>query len=272
MRRTSAASSCRTAFRMTGFAWAICSSRSNGTAQTSESSSAAALQVWQPVRDAVEPDDLAGHLVARHLLAPVLGEDADLQRADADRVQRDERAAGVEQHVALAQAALPLEQLVELPQVLGFEAGRQAVLAQRALDAVRLGAQRDDVRAGRGGACALAPGTQGNDRCLVRRGGGAVGLARGAHGCGSDAGRLGHMIGAWASRTLWQIKRAALEREPFAHSLTCAKLGWIRRPGRADLSRPVARRIVGAVRAARCPRDSEREATWATSSGTSGSS
>jgi hypothetical protein len=40
------------------------------------------------VDDAVQPDDLAGHLEARDLVAPVLGGDAGLEEAGADGIQR----------------------------------------------------------------------------------------------------------------------------------------------------------------------------------------
>jgi hypothetical protein len=43
------------------------------------------------VDDAVQPDDFAGHLKARHLVAPVLGGDAGLEEAGADGIERRER-------------------------------------------------------------------------------------------------------------------------------------------------------------------------------------
>ncbi len=93
--------------------------------------------------DAVEPDDLAGHLEARHLVAPVLGGHAGLEEARADGEERREGFAVAEQRAAALDLAARGDDVIDALQLLLVQAQRHAELAQVAvracdLDGVRI--------------------------------------------------------------------------------------------------------------------------------------
>src|SRR5574340_1187231 len=60
------------------------------------------LAVVRAAADAVGPDHVTRHMVSRHLLVAVVGDDLRLERAEADRVERARAVAGAKQRSALA--------------------------------------------------------------------------------------------------------------------------------------------------------------------------
>jgi hypothetical protein len=110
--------------------------RSKGITQTSASSSAIASQVWMVVDDAVQPDDLAGHLEAGDLVAAVLGGDAGLEEAGADGVQAGEPVSPLRNSGCAALDLAPVgHQVVDAVEFFRAQAHRHAQLAQVAVGA-----------------------------------------------------------------------------------------------------------------------------------------
>ena len=89
--------------------------------------------------DAVETKDFAGHLEAGHLVAAVLQDDVGFEGAGADRVDRLEAVARAVEMLLALDLAAGTDELVELVDLPGVKAERQAQLAQVALGAGRLG-------------------------------------------------------------------------------------------------------------------------------------
>ena len=88
--------------------------------------------------DAVEAEQLAGHLEAGHLVATVFEQDVGLEEAAADGVDRVETFAGAVKMVAAPDAAAGRDQVVEALQFVNAQAEGQAQLAQVAVGTGRL--------------------------------------------------------------------------------------------------------------------------------------
>jgi hypothetical protein len=87
---------------------------------------------------AIHADQIAQHVIARHLLAAVLGQHSRLARTRPDRVQRGERIACAVEQLAFLQANAFRNQFVELLQGILIQPERQAKLTHAAVAAVRL--------------------------------------------------------------------------------------------------------------------------------------
>jgi hypothetical protein len=85
------------------------------------------------VDDAVQADDLAGHLEARDLVAAVLGGHAGLEEARADGIQRGEGFAVAKQQAAALDLAARGHDVVDALHLLGIQAHGHAQLAQVAV-------------------------------------------------------------------------------------------------------------------------------------------
>jgi hypothetical protein len=80
--------------------------------------------------DAVEAQQLAGHLEARHLVAAVFRRDAGLEETRAHRVQRRKGVAHMEQRLSPGHGTARRHNVVKPLELLIGDADRQAQLAQ----------------------------------------------------------------------------------------------------------------------------------------------
>ena len=80
--------------------------------------------------DRVQPDDLAGHLEAGHLFAPVLMQHLGLEETGADGIQRTERLAAAVQIFAATKGALEAGQCIKPLHLVPVQIDGKAELAQ----------------------------------------------------------------------------------------------------------------------------------------------
>jgi len=87
------------------------------------------------VHNAVQTNDLASHLKARDLVAPILGGQAGFEKACANGVERGEPVAVAEQMCAAFDFAAHGHQIIEAVQVVFAQAHGHAQLSQVAIGA-----------------------------------------------------------------------------------------------------------------------------------------